>query len=124
MRRLLGAAAATATAAALVLTVAGPASAATGYARCPQIRYCLFTGLNGTGVMAYFVKGDANLGDSIGPQGMNNNSKSHWNRSGHTFDLYEGAYKEGTHWVSHPHSTSGSNFVVAARDKISSLYDY
>ena len=74
--------------------------------------------------MAYFVKGDANLGDSIGPQGMNNNSKSHWNRSGHTFDLYEGAYKEGTHWVSLPQPHQRLELLVAARDEIASLHDY
>ena len=31
-----------------------PAQAATGYARCPANRFCVFTGTNGSGVMAYF----------------------------------------------------------------------
>jgi hypothetical protein len=57
-----------------------PAQAATGYNRCPANRFCVFTGLNGTGVIAIYTKSDSNLGDASGPRGMNNNIESGWNR--------------------------------------------
>ncbi|MGW6279606.1 peptidase inhibitor family I36 protein [Kribbella sp. NPDC055071] len=57
-----------------------PAQAATGYNRCPANRFCVFTGLNGSGVIAIYTKSDANLGDASGPRGMNNNIESGWNR--------------------------------------------
>jgi hypothetical protein len=57
-----------------------PAQAATGYNRCPANRFCVFTGLNGSGVMAVYTKSDSNLGDASGPRGMNNNIESGYNR--------------------------------------------
>src|ERR1700754_2643025 len=57
-----------------------PAQAATGYNRCPPNRFCVFPGLNGTGVIAIYTKSDPSLGDAGGPRGMNNNIESGWNR--------------------------------------------
>lgn len=57
-----------------------PAQAATGYNRCPANRFCVFTGPNGSGVIAIYTKSDPNLADVSGPRGMNNNIESAWNR--------------------------------------------
>ncbi len=66
-----------------------PAEAATGYNRCPTNRMCVFTGVNGTGTIGIFASGDADLSDSSGPQGLNNNIESAWNRRGLYLGLYE-----------------------------------
>jgi hypothetical protein len=110
--------------AALVAATATPASAATGYDRCPDLRMCVFTGPNGTGAIAWFAIADADLGDGVGPQGMNNNIESTWNRSGHTWHLYNGAgYTPAPPWYSYPHHPQGGNVIPAAANKVSSLHD-
>jgi hypothetical protein len=108
--------------AAMVVAAAPPASAATGYARCPDFRMCVFTGPNGSGAIAYFSTGDANLGDTVGPDGMNNDIESIWNRSGHTWNLYDGTGYTGTMWVSYPY-VGHNNVVAAAANRVSSLHD-
>ena len=109
-------------AAAMIVAAASPAAAATGYNRCPNLKMCVFTGPNGTGAIAYFSTGDANLGDSVGPVGMNNNIESIWNRSGHTFELFDGAGYTGTRWVSNPY-VGGNNVIASAANRVSSLRD-
>jgi Peptidase inhibitor family I36 len=106
----------------LAAAAASPASAATGYARCPDLRMCVFTGPDGTGAIAYFATGDGNLGDSSGPVGMNNNIESIWNRSGHTWELYDGVGFSGTRWVSNPF-VGHNNVIPSAANKVSSLRD-
>jgi hypothetical protein len=108
--------------AAMVVAAAPPASAATGYDRCPNFRMCVFTGPNGSGAIAYFLNGDGNLGDSSGPVGMNNNIESIWNRSGHTWVLFDGVGYTGTMWTSRPY-VGGNNVVAAAANRVSSLHD-
>lgn len=108
--------------AAMVVATAPPASAATGYARCPDLRMCVFTGPNGSGAIAYFSTGDANLGDSVGPTGMNNNIESIWNRSGHSWALFDGTGYTGTRWVSNPY-VGHANLSASEANKISSLHD-
>ncbi len=46
----------------LLVGVPSVAHAATGYNRCPPARMCLFSGLNGTGGIAYFQRCSADLG--------------------------------------------------------------
>ena len=121
-RRLL--VAASMGAAMVMVATAAPASAATGYNRCPELRMCVFTGQNGTGAIAWFVNGDADLGDGVGPQGMNNNIESTWNRSGHTWHLYDRpGYTPAPPWYSYPHRPNGGNVIPAAANKVSSLHD-
>jgi hypothetical protein len=72
-----------------------PAQAATGYNRCPANRMCVFTGVNGTGAIGIFTVGDANLGDSVGPRGLNNNIESAWNRRGDEWALWNDAGYQG-----------------------------
>jgi hypothetical protein len=110
------------TGAAMVVATAPPASAATGYDRCPYLKMCVFTGPNGSGAIAYFSTGDANLGDSVGPVGMNNDIESIWNRSGHTWALFDGVGYTGTRWVSEPY-TGKNNVIAAAANRVSSLHD-
>lgn len=107
---------------AMVVATAPPASAATGYARCPDLRMCVFTGPNGSGAIAYFSTGDVNLGDSVGPTGMNNNIESIWNRSGHSWALFDGTGYTGTRWVSNPY-VGHANLSASEANKISSLHD-
>ncbi|TDC59157.1 hypothetical protein E1258_18915 [Micromonospora sp. KC207] len=108
--------------AAMVVAAASPASAATGYNRCPDFKMCVFTGPNGSGTIAWFSTGDGNLGDSSGPVGMNNNIESIWNRSGHTWELFDGAGYSGTMWTSRPY-VGGNNVIAAAANRVSSLRD-
>lgn len=108
--------------AAMVVTAASPAFAATGYNRCPDFKMCVFTGTNGSGAIAYFSTGDGNLGDSSGPTGMNNNIESIWNRSGHTWELFDGIGFSGTRWESDPY-VGHNNVIAAAANKVSSLRD-
>jgi hypothetical protein len=94
--RLIRTLAVTAAAGSIVALGTIPAQAATGYARCPANRFCVFTGTNGSGVMAYFNDaGDPNLADSSGPRGMNNNIESIWNRRGSEWGLYNDANYRG-----------------------------
>ena len=115
--------AATAMAAALAGVGAVPAQAATGYDRCVGYRMCVFTGPNGSGTMASFVYGDANLGDSIGPTGMNNNIESYINNSGHHWDFWDGAGYTGEIRHSEPW-VGGRNFGAGFDNRASSLRDY
>lgn len=71
---------ATALAALTVTAAPAPVDAAAGWDRCPRNSFCAFTGPNGSGVMATYRRGDSDLGDAFGPQGMNNNIESVWNR--------------------------------------------
>lgn len=88
MRKRMATAAGVAAAALSAGSVA-PAGAATGWDRCPDGYLCAFTGPSGTGVMAQYKWGDANLGDANGPTGMNNNIESVWNRRSSVFVIYD-----------------------------------
>ncbi|GAB3592427.1 hypothetical protein GCM10027446_13110 [Angustibacter peucedani] len=83
---------------------------------------CVFTGPNGTGAIAWFSTADGDLGDSNGPTGMNNNIESIWNRSGHTWDLFDGAGYTGTMWESFPY-VGHNNVKASAVNRVSSLHD-
>lgn len=65
-----------------------PTQAATGYARCPAGKLCVFTGTGGNGVIGIFSNGDVDLGAAPGPSGLDNNIESVWNRSGSNFAFY------------------------------------
>ncbi|MDQ0784596.1 peptidase inhibitor family I36 protein [Streptomyces sp. B3I8] len=65
---------------------AAPASPAAGWDRCPAGNFCIFDGPNGTGGMAWFQSGSADLRG----QGMDNRTTSYWNRSSSTFTMYDG----------------------------------
>ena len=110
--KLVRALAATAALTSVVALGTVPAQAATGYARCPANRFCVFTGTNGSGVIAYFSANDSNLGDSVGPRGMNNNIESIWNRRSHEWGLYNDTnYRGGLSLV-----------MVGARGNIAARY--
>ncbi|MDF2144991.1 peptidase inhibitor family I36 protein [Knoellia sp. p5-6-4] len=122
MRNVL---AATTLAAALTAATAVPATAATGYDRCPQLKMCVFTGPNGSGTMAYFSLGDANLGDSNGPTGMNNNIESFFNNSGHHWDFFDWAGYDAGGGIRHSDPyVGGKNFGDAWDNRVSSLRDW
>lgn len=100
-----------------------PAQAATGYNRCPANRFCVFTGLNGTGVIAIYTKSDPNLGDASGPRGMNNNIESGWNRRSSEWAVMNnvagGADGGGTLFK----KGEKGNLPVGNRNKGSSVWD-
>lgn len=87
---------------------AAPANAATGWDRCHQGWFCVFAEPNGQGLMAMYQVGDPNLGDAYGPQGMNNNIESVWNRTGSSWGLFKGTYGTG----------EGAGFGPGARTSI------
>ena len=117
-RKVLVAAAA---AGVMLFGIATPANAATGYARCDPGYLCLFTEPNGQGVIAQYKVGDADMGDSFGPLGMNDNAESYWNRSGANWSLYNGPYYGGTVSGMSPDKPDGANFPASLRNVISSL---
>lgn len=98
-----------------------PAQAATGYNRCPANRFCVFTGLNGSGVIAIYTTSDSNLADASGPRGMNNNIESGWNRRASEWAVMNDAgfngggtlFKKG----------EKGNFPAGNRNKGSSVWD-
>lgn len=65
---------------------AAPASSAAGWERCQPGNFCIFDGPDGTGGMAWFQSGSADLRG----QGMDNRTTSYWNRSSRTFTMYNG----------------------------------
>ncbi|GAB3089120.1 peptidase inhibitor family I36 protein [Micromonospora schwarzwaldensis] len=75
------------------LAVATPAQAA--FSDCPSGRFCLFSAPRGAGVLASYSNGDANLGDGVGPQGMNNNTESMWNCTSDTWCVWDGTDYQG-----------------------------
>lgn len=58
--------------------MAGPAHAATGYDRCPNGHFCLFSASNGGGRIAYFRLGSTDLR----LQNIDGQAYSLWNRTG------------------------------------------
>ena len=109
-------------AAGLSVTVASQAQAqalATGYARCPANRMCVFAGRDGTGVIGIYTTGDVNLGDNVGPTGLNNNVESMINRTSGTWCFYDGINYNGPFWAGGP--GGGANTIPAATNTISSL---
>lgn len=75
-------------AAALTVSAAAAAPASAQYSRCTDGYLCAFTGQNGSGVMAEYRWGDADLNDANGPTGMSNNIESVWNRRSAVFVVY------------------------------------
>ncbi|MEC3976414.1 peptidase inhibitor family I36 protein [Amycolatopsis sp. H20-H5] len=111
---------------AATLTLAGTAvaaPAATGYARCPAARMCVFSGLNGSGLIGAFTVGDGNLADSSGPAGLNNTIESVWNRRATSFwCLYSNAGYGGSSSSTYT-AAAGHNLPVAERNVTTSLRD-
>jgi hypothetical protein len=68
------------------------ADAATGYARCPAGYFCIFSGYNGTGTIAYFRYGSPDLRQ----QHIDNASSSVWNRSGKPAREFTGYHYSGS----------------------------
>jgi hypothetical protein len=99
--------------------LAAQAEAATGYARCPADRMCVFTSTNGSGVIGIFANGDVNLGDSTGPTGLNNNIESMINKTSVKWCFYDGINYNGKIWQGGP--GGGANTIPAATNTISSL---
>lgn len=95
------------------------ADAATGYDRCPAARMCVFSGPNGSGAIGIYQSGDVNLGDSVGPTGLNNTIESMRNRTSNNWCFYKDANYGGQKWVGGP--GGGANTVAAATNVISSL---
>ncbi|MBB2924170.1 peptidase inhibitor family I36 protein [Cellulomonas cellasea] len=110
------------TATALVVLTAPTASAATGYARCPDGRMCVFSDRDGTGVMATFAVGDWDLRDGVGPQGMNNNIESIWNRTSYSWDFWDYANGGGAWTVMGPNAKG--NFINGWANTVTSLHMY
>ncbi|TWD79266.1 peptidase inhibitor family I36 [Kribbella amoyensis] len=102
------------------VATAPSAQAATGYNRCPAGYYCMFSGYNGTGTIAYFKLQSPNLK----LQGIDNASRSEWNRSGKLVTLYvDYNYNDGWGSGGHACSVSGAkgNYASRWQAKFSSL---
>lgn len=120
MRTRLGLAAAAAIAITTSITLLPAGSAHAAFSDCPNFRLCVFSGPNGTGAMATFASGDANLGDSVGPQGMNNNIESFINNTGWHCDFWDYANYTGDIRHSEPYQ-GGVTLGAAWANRISSL---
>jgi len=98
---------------ALTFLPALPAQAATGYDRCPDNHYCMFSGLDGGGDIVA-VQGDvANLG------AMNDHGKSDWNRTDSWIHLNSEVDFAGCEAVTAPRDKG--NFFSTYRDFFGSL---
>src|SRR4051794_325061 len=64
----------------LGVATSSPASAATGWDRCPRGYMCVFENANGGGHYAYFAAGASNLANPIGGFVFNDKISSVWNR--------------------------------------------
>lgn len=93
--------------------VASPVSTAS-YDQCPANRFCMWTGLNGTGSLAVFASGAAQL-----PAGVDNNGESVRNRTGGQWCLYDGRNYTNLLVVVVP-GTAG-NLPLSTRNRVSSL---
>jgi hypothetical protein len=92
-----------------------PAHAATGYARCPAGYYCMFSGYNGTGTIAYFRSGTPDLR----LQRIDNAGSSEWNRSGRPVHLFVDYNYHGYAACSFPNSRG--NLWSHWQDRFSSV---
>ena len=105
--------------ASVAVLVPTPAQAATGYDRCPANRLCVFSGVNGSGVIGYFTTGDGNLADTSGPRGLNNNIESAWNRRAEVWCLWNDAGYQGAFGIAY--GGSKGNIPAGSRNLTSSL---
>ncbi|MGW6918274.1 peptidase inhibitor family I36 protein [Kitasatospora sp. NPDC054939] len=91
--------------------------AADGYDRCPVGRYCLFSGLDGSGDM---VALSGNTPD-LGALGMDDRAESDWNRTPSTIHLWSDARYSGCTAVTSSGPTGKGDFFPAYRDFFSSV---
>ncbi|GHE50489.1 hypothetical protein GCM10018785_20290 [Streptomyces longispororuber] len=118
-------AAVAAAAATLVPATAGPAGSATaatapeadGYDRCPDGYYCMFSGLDGSGDMVT-LRGNT---PDLAALGMDDRSKSDWNRTASTIYLWSEAQYSGCTAVTSSGPTGKGNFFPAYQDFFSSV---
>ncbi|MBB5120241.1 hypothetical protein AF335_17415 [Streptomyces eurocidicus] len=106
-----------AVAAGAVLPVSTEAHAADGYDRCPVGSYCMFSGLDGTGDMITLRSSTPDLA----ALGMNDRSKSDWNRTASTIYLWSDAGYSGCTAVTSSGPTGKGNFFPDYRDFFSSV---
>ncbi|WP_188298407.1 peptidase inhibitor family I36 protein [Streptomyces sp. CBMA156] len=90
-------------------------SSVAAFSDCPAGWFCVWTGTNGTGTMARFQSGAADLSDL----GMNNNISSLWNRTSSTWCVFMDKNYGGSH-AAVAASDSG-NLNSTWDNKISSL---
>ncbi|PXX55628.1 peptidase inhibitor family I36 [Nocardia tenerifensis] len=99
----------------LVLGISGlaaPAQAATGYDRCPDGNFCLFSAANGGGRIAYFRLGSTDLR----LQNIDGQAYSLWNRTGRFWDGFtEYNYRGGVIFRSGPGQQSNIPADVATQ---------
>lgn len=108
-----------AAAVAMAVPTALPAHAQTGYDRCPDNHYCMFSGLDGTGDMIA-IQSDT---PDLGALDMDDRAKSDWNRTDSRMYLFSGTDYTGCVAVTSP-AGGGSdkgNFFVDYRDFFSSV---
>ncbi|GAA1718138.1 peptidase inhibitor family I36 protein [Nonomuraea bangladeshensis] len=90
--------------------MSAPAQAATGYDRCHEGYYCLFSGLDGTGDI---VELNTNVPD-LAVYGMADRAKSDWNRTDSVIHLYSEANWGGCTAATGPRGKG--NFYSTYRD--------
>jgi hypothetical protein len=115
VKRLRAAVLVAATAAALGAVTAAPAQAASGYDRCPNGSYCMFSGLDGGGTIVTLT---ANAPD-LRTQGIDKLGKSDWNRTGQNIWLYSDYDYGGCAALTSP--AGKGNFFSSFRDFFSSV---
>lgn len=108
--------AAGAAASVLGMAMATPAhAAATGYDRCPDGAYCMFSGLDGGGDIVVFRSNAPDLSE----QGIDNLGKSDWNRTASTVYLFSEHDYGGCAAITG--AGSQGNFYSSFRDFFSSV---
>ncbi|MBB3728379.1 peptidase inhibitor family I36 protein [Nonomuraea dietziae] len=92
-----------------------PAHAATGYDRCNEGYYCMFSGLDGTGDIIQIRVSTPDLA----ALNMDDRAKSDWNRTDFVIHLYSEANYEGCSAGTSPRGKG--NFFTTFRDFFSSV---
>ncbi|WP_327086272.1 peptidase inhibitor family I36 protein [Nonomuraea sp. NBC_01738] len=92
-----------------------PAQAATGYDRCHDGAYCMFSGLDGTGDIIE-IQSDT---PDLAALNMASRAKSDWNRTDSWIHLYSEASYGGCSAVTTPRGKG--NFYVTYRDFFNSV---
>jgi hypothetical protein len=102
-------------AAAALAVLASPAQAATGYDRCQDGYYCMFSGLDGTGDIIQ-IQDDT---PDLAALGMADRAKSDWNRTDSFIHLFSEADYGGCAAVTSPRDKG--NFFSSFRDFFDSV---
>jgi hypothetical protein len=108
----------------LGIATSSPASAATGWDRCPRGYLCVFEDANGLGHYAYFAGGASNLANPIGGFVFNDKISSVWNNTTQPdgWCFYTNSGFTTPLFLMRGNNKNRTNLISGHNDKVSSLH--